>query len=125
MFLNKTTLNKLYFVLIIFRDNMTTNAKIYFELVNDEVGSVVKMPENLTSEQQLIFADRMASLIIMIQNGQLLPSILQSIVESGILTDQKFLSELIIKKILENFSIDTEKTPLVSPSEAFLFRDLK
>lgn len=101
------------------------NAKIYFELIDNEISSIVQIPEDLSSEDQMIIADRISTLIGMMQNGSLLPSILQSIVEAGILTEQKALSELIIKKILESFSLDSEKTPLVSPSEAFLFRETK
>lgn len=101
------------------------NAKIYFELIDNEINSIVQIPEDLTSEEQMIFADRFSALIGMIQSGSLFPSIFQSVVEAGILTEQKALSELIIKKILESFSVDSEKTPLVSPSEAFLFRETK
>jgi Asp-tRNA(Asn)/Glu-tRNA(Gln) amidotransferase B subunit len=101
------------------------NAKIYFELIDNEINSIVQIPEDLTSEEQMVFADRFATLIGMIQSGSLFPSIFQSVVEAGILTEQKALSELIIKKILESFSVDSEKIPLVSPSEAFLFRETK
>jgi Asp-tRNA(Asn)/Glu-tRNA(Gln) amidotransferase B subunit len=101
------------------------NAKIYFELIDNEINSIIQIPEDLTAEEQMIFADRFSNLIGMIQSGNLFPSIFQSVVEAGILTEQKALSELIIRKILESFSVDSEKIPLVSPSEAFLFRETK
>ena len=72
------------------------NAKIYFELIDNEINSIVQIPEDLTSEEQMIFADRFSNLIGMIQSGSLFPSIFQSVVEAGMLTEQKAL-ELAIK----------------------------
>ena len=118
MFLNHRIQIKLYLALTIFRDNMI-NAKIYFELIDNEINSIVQIPEDLTSEEQMVFADRFATLIGMIQSGSLFPSIFQSVVEAGILTEQKALSELIIKKYLKVFLLILKKFLLFCPVKLF------
>lgn len=99
------------------------NIKISIEIIEDELITYVDLPENLNQEQQQIFSHNFAKVIVMMQTGELLPSIFQSIVESGMLTNQKMFSEIIIKKVLDNFNVETDKTPMISPSDAFLFRE--
>lgn len=102
---------------------MIINAKIYLELNGEDLISIVQLPENLSAQDQMLFSEKLCTIILMMKNGEILPSLIQSIVEAGILTDQKNLSELIIKKIVQSFSLHDNNLPVVLPSEAFLFRE--
>jgi hypothetical protein len=50
-------------------------------------------------------------------------SIIHGIVEGGIISDDKGLSDLIIKKMLSNFLVTSDEKPLVLPSDAFVFKE--
>ena len=97
------------------------NIKISIEVIDNEISSYVDIPKDLTQEQQHAFALKFASTVFMLQTGEILPSIFQSVVSSGILTNQKLFSELIVRKILDGFNIDADNMPMINPSDAFLF----
>ena len=99
------------------------NIKISIEVIDNEISSYVDIPKDLTQEQQHTFALKFASAIFMMQTGEILPSIFQAVASSGILTNQKLFSELIIKKILDGFNVETDNMPMINPSDAFLFRE--
>jgi|APGre2960657423_1045063.scaffolds.fasta_scaffold05593_6 hypothetical protein len=99
------------------------NIKISIEVIDNEIFSYVDIPKELSQEQQHAFALKFASTVFMMQTGEILPSIFQSVVSSGILTNQKLFSELIIRKILDGFNIDADNMPMINPSDAFLFRE--
>ena len=97
--------------------------RISFELHDEDIICSTFMDEDLSKEEQIKLAEKFANLLILLQTGNLMSQILHSLVEAGMITDQKKLSELIIKKLVEAFSAVSDTKPIVTPSEAFLFKE--
>lgn len=97
--------------------------RISFEINGEDIICSTFIDEDLSTEEQIKIAEKAANALILLQTGNLMSQIMHSIVEAGMITDQKRLSELIIKKMVEAFSVVSESKPIVTPSEAFLFKE--
>ena len=99
------------------------NIKLTFELDNEDIICSTIIPEYLTKEEQIKYADKFSTMLILLQTGNLVSQTLHSVVEAGIITEQKAFSDLIIKKLIEAFSVVSDSNPIISPSEAFIFKE--
>ena len=103
-------------------DNMK-NIRFFFDINENETSSGIVLPENLSKEEKIIISDKFASFLTLLQTGNLMSLILHSIVEGGIINNDKIFTDLIIKKLLQNFLVETEEKPIITPSEAFVFKE--
>lgn len=99
------------------------NAKIIFELNDEDIICSTLIPEYLSKEEQIKLADKFSNMLILLQTGNLIAQTLHSVIEAGIITQQKSFSDLIVKKIIEASNVISDNKPIVSPSEAFLFKE--
>ena len=97
--------------------------KINFEIDENNSSISFIFPDNLTKEQKLIMSEKTALFLSNLQTGNLMSDILHSIVEGGIISDDKNFSDLIIKKLLQFFIVVSDEKPIVTPSEAFVFKE--
>lgn len=97
--------------------------KIVFEISNEENNIYFTLPENLNTENKMIASDKIAFFLTALQTGQFMSSIIHSLIENSIINNDKNFSDLIIKKLLNNFYIQEEEKPVISPTEAFLFKE--
>lgn len=97
--------------------------KINFEVSENEINMLTIFPDYLNKEEKGILSEKTSSFLSSLQTGNLMSMVLHSIVEAGIITDNKNFSDLIIKKLFQTLSISSEDKPLVSPSEAFVFKE--
>ncbi len=99
------------------------NIKIIFDINELETNIVTIFPDNLNKEEKVILSEKTSSFLSMLQTGNLMSTILHSLVEAGIVTENKILSDLIIKKLFQSFSVTHEDKPIITPSEAFVFKE--
>lgn len=99
------------------------NIKINFDISENDITTITIFPENISDHEKLILSDKFSLFLHNLQSGNLMSNILHSIVEYGIITDNKNFSDLIIKKVIQTLSITTEEKPIITPSEAFVFKE--
>lgn len=102
---------------------MKNNIKITFEINEHENLCYVYFPDFKNKEEKIILSEKTATFLTNLQTGQLMSLILHSIVEGGILNSDKVISDLIIKKIMQSFLFTSEEKPVVTPSDAFIFKE--
>lgn len=99
------------------------NIKLIFDINCDDIITTFIFPEIVEKEEKSMLSEKTASFLSSLQTGNMMTSILHGIVEGGIISDNKALSDLIIKKMLSNFLVTSEEKPIISPSEAFVFKE--
>lgn len=99
------------------------NIKITFDINENSVITTFIFPENINKQDKLILSEKTASFLSSLQTGNMMSEVLHSIVEGGIVNDDKNFSDLIIKKLLQYFLVVSEDKPIISPSEAFVFKE--
>ncbi len=99
------------------------NIKLIFDISCDDIITTFIFPEIVEKEEKSMLSEKTASFLSSLQTGNMMTSILHGIVEGGIISDNKALSDLIIKKMLSNFLVTSEEKPIISPSEAFVFKE--
>lgn len=99
------------------------NLKIIFDISSEDISCSFLFPENLSKEDKHSISEKTSLFLTNLQTGQLMSFLLHSIVEGGIVSSDKILSDLIIKKIIHNFITESEEKPIVTPSEAFVFKE--
>lgn len=99
------------------------NIKLTIELEDNDLICSTFIPEDLTKQEQTEYADKFSNILVLLQTGNLMSQILHSVVEAGIITEQKPFSNLIIKKMIEAFNVVSDNKPMIAPSEAFLFKE--
>lgn len=100
-----------------------SNVKIVFEISKNDNFCYVHFPDNLNNDDKVLLSEKVASFLTNLQTGQLMSFLLHSIVEGGILINDKIISDLIIKKIMQNFLFSSDEKPIISPTDAFVFKE--
>jgi hypothetical protein len=100
-----------------------SNIKITFEIDENDLVCSTFIPEYLSKQEQTEYAEKFSNILILLQTGNLMAQIMHSVVESGIISDQKPFSNLIIKKMIEAFNVVSDNKPIITPSEAFVFKE--
>jgi hypothetical protein len=99
------------------------NIKIIFDVNSSDIITTFVFPEIIDKEEKSVLSEKTASFLSSLQTGGMMTSIIHGVVEGGIISDDKSLSDLIIKKMLSNFLVTSDEKPLVLPSEAFVFKE--
>lgn len=99
------------------------NIKIIFDVNLTDVVTTFIFPEIVDKEEKSMLSEKTASFLSSLQTGNMMTPIIHGVVEGGIISDDRSLSDLIIKKMLSNFLVTSNEKPLILPSEAFVFKE--
>lgn len=99
---------------------------IHIMLDGDDIRCTMDVPEPETTSQAMDNAEKLGTLLGVLQNGKLLPVINYALARCGIITNRQSEFEYAMKAMHVAMDLglpgSNEQKPVVSPTEAFLFR---
>jgi hypothetical protein len=101
--------------------------KVHFILDGDDIRCTMDVPHPETTSEAVDNAEKLGTLLALIQTGKILPVVNFAIARCGIINDRVAEFEYAMKAMHVGMSLglpgaDNKEVPVVSPTDAFLFR---
>jgi hypothetical protein len=105
---------------------MESPIKVHFTLDGDDIRCTMDVPEPETTSQAVENAEKLGTLLALIQTGKILPVVNFALARCGLVNDRISEFEYVMKAMYVGMSLalpgDSKSVPVVSPTEAFLFK---
>ena len=99
---------------------------VHFTLDGDEIRFTMDVPDPETTSQAVENAEKLGTLLALIQTGKILPIVNFALARCGLVNDRIAEFEYVMKAMYVGMSLtlpgDSKNVPVVSPTEAFLFK---
>ena len=99
---------------------------MHFTLDGDDIRCTMDVPDPETTSQAVENAEKLGTLLALIQTGKILPIVNFALARCGLVNDRIAEFEYVMKAMYVGMSLtlpgDSKNVPVVSPTEAFLFK---
>ncbi len=100
--------------------------KVHFMLDGDDIRCTMDVPEPETTSEAVDNAEKLGTLLALIQTGKIITVVNFALARCGLVNDRVAEFEYAMKAMHVGMSLglpdDSKSVPVVSPTEAFLFK---